>query len=151
MVLAADSTVPPGVWVGSSRLRRTKAPHASLSCEPTQGSTLSFLSGCPKSLILGWYRNFLVYWYLKLDNQVVKSTCPKDQSGWIWRADDPYACGTLQRQPASFFTHWNHVFLGFAGFLVPGIAKCVTGWISNRMWHAVHIQTTRVADFERLP
>ena len=46
--------------------------------QPSQGSTLSFLSGCPKSHILGWYRNFLVYWYLKLDNQVVNSTCPRD-------------------------------------------------------------------------
>ena len=54
-----------------------------------QGSTLSFLAGCPKSHFLGWYRNFLVYWYLKLDNQVVNSTCPKDKLGWIWRADDP--------------------------------------------------------------
>ena len=33
-----------------------------------QGSTLSFLAGCTKSHFLGWYRNFLVYWYLKLDN-----------------------------------------------------------------------------------
>ena len=41
----------------------------------SQGSTLSFLAGCPKSHFLGWYRNFLVYWYLKLDNQVVNSTC----------------------------------------------------------------------------
>ena len=55
----------------------------------SQGSTLSFLAGCPKSHFLGWYRNFLVYWYLKLDNQVVNSTCPKDKLGWIWRADDP--------------------------------------------------------------
>ena len=54
-----------------------------------QGSTLSFLAGRPKSHFLGWYRNFLVYWYLKLDNQVVNSTCPKDKLGWIWRADDP--------------------------------------------------------------
>ena len=54
-----------------------------------QGSTLSFLAGCPKSHFLGWYRNFLVYWYLKLDNQVVNSTCPKDKLGWIWRADTP--------------------------------------------------------------
>ena len=54
-----------------------------------QGSTLSFLAGCPKSHFLGWYRNFFVYWYLKLDNQVVNSTCPKDKLGWIWRADDP--------------------------------------------------------------
>ena len=54
-----------------------------------QGSTLSFLAGCPKIHVLGWYRNFLVYWYLKLDNQVVNSTCPKDKLGWIWRADDP--------------------------------------------------------------
>ena len=37
----------------------------------SQGSTLSFLAGCPKSHFLGWYRNFLVYSYLKLDNQVV--------------------------------------------------------------------------------
>ena len=55
----------------------------------SQGSTLSFLAGCPKSHFLGWYRNFLVYWYSKLDNQVVNSTCPKDELGWIWRADDP--------------------------------------------------------------
>ena len=48
-----------------------------------QGSTLNFLAGCPKSHFLGWYRNFLVYWYLTLDNQVVNSI------GWIWRADDP--------------------------------------------------------------
>ena len=34
-----------------------------------QGSTLSFLAGCLKIHFLGWYRNFLVYWYLKLDNQ----------------------------------------------------------------------------------
>ena len=54
-----------------------------------QGFTLSFLAGCPKSHFRGWYRNFLVYWYLKLDNQVVNSTCPKDNLGWIWRADDP--------------------------------------------------------------
>ena len=54
-----------------------------------QGSTLSFLAGCPKSHFVGWYRNFLVYWYLKLDNQVVNSTCPKGKLGWIWRADDP--------------------------------------------------------------
>ena len=54
-----------------------------------QGFTLSFLAGCPKSHLLGWYRNFLVFWYLTLDNQVVNSTCPKDKLGWIWRADDP--------------------------------------------------------------
>ena len=54
-----------------------------------QGSTLSFLAGCPKSHFLSWYRNSLVYWYLKLDNQVVTSTCPKDKLGCIWRADDP--------------------------------------------------------------
>ena len=54
-----------------------------------QGSTLSFLAGCPKSHFLDWYRNFLVHWYLKLDNQVVNSTCPRDKLGWIWRADDP--------------------------------------------------------------
>ena len=54
-----------------------------------QGSTLSFLAGCPKIHFLGWYRNFLVYWYLILDNQVVNSTCPKDKLGWIWRADEP--------------------------------------------------------------
>ena len=59
-----------------------------------QGSALSFLAGCPKSHFLDWYRNFLVYWYLKVDNQVVNSTCPKDKLGWIWRADDPY-CRTL--------------------------------------------------------
>ena len=53
-----------------------------------QGSTLSFLTGCPKSHLLGWYRNFLVYSYSKLDIQVVISTCPKDKLGWIWRADD---------------------------------------------------------------
>ena len=56
---------------------------------PEQGSTLSFLAGCPKSHFLGWYRNFLVYWYLKQDNQVVNTTCPKDKLSWIWRADDP--------------------------------------------------------------
>ena len=61
---------------------------------PIQGSTLSFLAGCPKSHFLGWYRNFLVHWYLKLDNQVLNSTCPKNTLGWIWRADDPY-CRTL--------------------------------------------------------
>ena len=55
----------------------------------TQGSTPSFLAGCPNSHFLGWYRNFLVYWYLKLDNQVVNSTCPTDKLGWIWRVDDP--------------------------------------------------------------
>ena len=60
-----------------------------------QGSTLSFLAGCPKSHFLGWYINFLVYWYLKLDNQVVNSTCPKDKLGWIWQADDPW-CRTLR-------------------------------------------------------
>ena len=49
-----------------------------------QGSTLSLLAGCPKSHFLGWYRNFLVYLYLKLDNQVVSSTCLKDKLGWIW-------------------------------------------------------------------
>ena len=54
----------------------------------TKGSTLSFLAGCPESHLLGWYRNFLVYWYLKLDNQVVNLTCPNDKLGWIWRADD---------------------------------------------------------------
>ena len=54
-----------------------------------QGSTLSFLAGCPKSHFLDCYRNFLVYSYLKLDNQVINSTCPKDKLGWIWRADDP--------------------------------------------------------------
>ena len=54
-----------------------------------QGSALSFLAGCPKSHFLGWYRNFLAYWYLKLDNQVVNPTCPKDKLGWIWRADNP--------------------------------------------------------------
>ena len=59
-----------------------------------QESTLSFLAGCPKSHFLGWYSNFLVYWYLKLDNQVLSSTCLKDKLGWIWRADDPY-CRTL--------------------------------------------------------
>ena len=36
-----------------------------------QGFTLSFQIGCPKSHFLGWYKTFLVYWYLKLDNQVV--------------------------------------------------------------------------------
>ena len=55
----------------------------------TQGSTLSFLAGCPKSHFLGWYRNVLVYWYLRLDNQVVNPTCPKDKLDWIWPADDP--------------------------------------------------------------
>ena len=59
-----------------------------------QGSTLSFLAGCLKSHFLGWYRNFLVYLYSKLNNQVVNSTCPKDKLGWIWRADDP-KCRTL--------------------------------------------------------
>ena len=54
-----------------------------------QGSTLSFLAGCPKSHFLGWYRNFLLYRYLNLDNQVVNSTCPKDKLGGFWRADDP--------------------------------------------------------------
>ena len=49
----------------------------------------TFLAGCLKSHFRGWYRNFLVYWYLKLDNQVVNSTCPKDKLGWIWRADNP--------------------------------------------------------------
>ena len=62
--------------------------------KPLQGSTLSFLAGCPKSHFLGWYRNFLVYLYLKLDNQFVIWTCPKDKLGWIWRADDP-KCRTL--------------------------------------------------------
>ena len=62
------------------------------------GSTLSFLTGCPKSHCLGWYRNFLVYCYLKLDNKVVNSTCSKDKLGWIWRADDP-ECRTLQESP----------------------------------------------------
>ena len=60
-----------------------------------QGSTLSFLAGCPKSHFLGWYRNFLIYCYLKLDNQVLSSTCPKDKLGWIWRADD----GPLSVEP----------------------------------------------------
>ena len=55
----------------------------------SQESTLSFPAGCLKNYFLGWYRNFLVYWYLKLDNQVVNSTCPKDKIGWIWQADDP--------------------------------------------------------------
>ena len=59
-----------------------------------QGSTLSFLAGYPKSHFFGWYRNFVLYWYLKLDNQVVNTTCPEDKLGWIWRADDPY-CRTL--------------------------------------------------------
>ena len=54
-----------------------------------QGSTLSFLAGCPKSHFLGWHGNFLVYWYLKLDNKVFNLTCSKEKSGWIWRADDP--------------------------------------------------------------
>ena len=58
-------------------------PWANENETPPQGSTLSFLAGCPKSHFLGWYRNFLVYWYLKLDNQVVNSTCPKDKLGWI--------------------------------------------------------------------
>ena len=58
-------------------------------------ATLSFLAGCPKSHFLGWYRNFLVYWYLKLDNQAINSTCPKDKIGWIWQADDP-KCRTLE-------------------------------------------------------
>ena len=62
---------------------------------------LSFLAGCPKSHFLGWNRNFLVYWYSKLDNQVVNSTCPEDKLGWIWRADDSW-CRTLQ---------WSYVFL----------------------------------------
>ena len=62
----------------------------------SQGSILSFLAGCPKSYFLGWYRNFLVYWYLKLDNQAVNSTCPKDKIGWIWQADD-LKCRTLIR------------------------------------------------------
>ena len=55
----------------------------------SQGSTLIFLAGCPKSHFPAWYRNFLVYWYLKLDNQVFNSTCLKDKLGWIWRANDP--------------------------------------------------------------
>ena len=59
-----------------------------------QSSTPSFLAGCPKSHFLGCYRNFLVYWYLKLDNQVVNSTCPKDKLGWIWWADD-FKCTIL--------------------------------------------------------
>ena len=48
-----------------------RVTHICVSKLPTQGSTLSFLAGCPKSHCLCWYRNFLVYWYLKLDNQVV--------------------------------------------------------------------------------
>ena len=55
----------------------------------SQGSALSFLAGCLKSHFLAWYRKFFVYWYLKLDNHVVNSTCPKGKLGWIWRADDP--------------------------------------------------------------
>ena len=54
-----------------------------------RGLHFSFLAGCPKSHFLGWYRNFLVYWYFILDNQVVNSTCPKDKLGWIWRAGNP--------------------------------------------------------------
>ena len=49
-----------------------------------QQSTRSFLASCPKNHFLGSYRKCLVYWYLKLDNQVVNLTL-----GWIWRADDP--------------------------------------------------------------
>ena len=60
-----------------------------ISFKTSQGSTLSFLVGCPKSHFLAWYRTFFVYWYLKLDNHVVNSTCPKGKLGWIWRADDP--------------------------------------------------------------
>ena len=41
-----------------------------------QGSTLSFLAGCPMSHFLGWHRNFLIYWYLKwttrLSTQLVR-------------------------------------------------------------------------------
>ena len=48
-----------------------------------------FTNMVPKSHLLGWYRNFLVYWFLKLDNQVVNSTRLKDKFGWIWRADNP--------------------------------------------------------------
>ena len=77
----------------------TNARHFPDSIFKCQGSTLSFLVGCPKSHFLGWYRNFLVYWYLKLDNQVVNSTCPKDKLGWIWRAERT----TLSVEP------WMHV------------------------------------------
>ena len=63
--------------------------HSKSEFVTSQGSTLSFLACCPKSHYLGWYRNFLLYWYLKLDNQVANLTCPKDTLGWIWRADDP--------------------------------------------------------------
>ena len=35
-------------------------PKCQILCFWNQGSTLSFLAGCPKSHFLGWYRNFLV-------------------------------------------------------------------------------------------
>ena len=100
----ASSTTPAGptttneVWLWEIHVsnRTCKWHHKIKKYTPvnedillTQGSTLSFLAGCPKSHFLGWYRNFFAYWYLKLDNQVVNWTCPKDKLGWIWRADDP--------------------------------------------------------------
>ena len=48
-----------------------KCPTCPMISVNTQDSTRSFLAGFPKSHFLGWYRNFIVYWYLKLDNQVV--------------------------------------------------------------------------------
>ena len=89
--------------------------------ENQQGSTLSFLAGCPKSHFLGWYRNFLVYWYSKLDNQVVNSTCLMDKLGWIWRADDPL-CRTLINRPwpkCNQFQWWSGYIstLSFRPFL----------------------------------
>ena len=33
--------------------------------------------------------NFLIHWYLKMDNLVVSSGCPKAKSDWIWQADNP--------------------------------------------------------------
>ena len=66
-----------------------------IKCRAGQRSTLGFLAGFPKSHFLGWYINFRVYWYLKLDNQVVNSTSPKDKLGWILRADG-LLCRTLE-------------------------------------------------------
>ena len=49
------------------------------SCSTSQGSTLSFLAGCPKSHFLGWYRNLFLYWYSKLDNPGCQLNLPEGQ------------------------------------------------------------------------
>ena len=98
-----------------------------------QGSTLSFLAGCPKSHFLGWYKNFFVYWYSKPDNQVVNSTCPKDKLGWIWWADDPYR--TLTVNTMFHYCCHHREFTSLAHPWTTTLLLWIQGDVTIRAWH----------------